>query len=116
MYYYRTYWSDSVEWAHFGRLHSVKEHHDLGLALDLSDCSRTQFLMLDETSKAGPRVEPSNHSQDGQYWAMGHHISFKLRMNNTLYQTPWVKIRTKQYHDACIPNGVHVRRISIRGR
>jgi hypothetical protein len=35
--------------------------------------------VLDETSKAGPRVQPSNHSEDGKHWSMGHHIPFKLK-------------------------------------
>ena len=73
------YWFDTAEWAHFGSLHSMEEHHNLGLALNLSDGSRTQLLVLDKTSKAGPRVQSSNHSEDSQYWSMSHHISFKLR-------------------------------------
>ena len=76
--HYRTYWFDAIEWAHFGRLHSMEQHHNLGLALDLSDGSHTQLLVLDETSKAGPRVQSTNHSEDGQHWSVGHHIPFKL--------------------------------------
>ena len=56
----------------------MEQHHNLGLALDLSDGSHTELLVLDETSKAGPCVQSTNHSEDSQHWSVGHYIPFKL--------------------------------------